>query len=414
MLPIRFRRGRAATVAVAVTAAASWMVLAPVAQATAAETTHTSSTTRAACAAAARPGFAECMSIVRTDVRQLSQASVTPHTGPTGVGYGPSSLQNAYNLGSGTAASGQTVAVIDAYDDPQAAANLATYRSSWGLPACNTTTGVSCLTKVNENGTATPLPAAAGSTGWATEESLDVDMVAAICPYCKILLVEAKSASNADLGTAVNSAVKLGAKYISNSYGGPESTADPGLDSSYYNHPGVAITASSGDSGYGLIYPATSRYVTAVGGTTLTPAAVPRGWAETVWSGTGSGCSVYEAKPTWQTDSGCVRRTDNDVAAVADPNTGVAVYDTYDESGWLEVGGTSVSSPIIASVYALAGVPTAGTYPSSYPYSHTTDLYDITSGSDGTCTPAYLCTGEVGYDGPSGWGTPHGVAGFAP
>ena len=304
--------------------------------------------------------------------------------------------------------------MVDAFDDPTAESDLATYRADWGLPPC----GTGCFEKVNQNGQASPLPAASGSSGWATEESLDLDMVSAICPNCDILLVEANSADITDLGAGVNAAVSLGAGYVSNSYGEGESSSDPTYDAEFFNHPGVAVTVSAGDNGYGVSYPAASPHVTAVGGTSLTPAFSSRGWTETVWGsaaggeGTGSGCSAEEAKPSWQTDAGCADRTDNDVAAVADPNTGVAVYDTYDQGGWLEVGGTSASSPIIASVFALAGPPAADTYPSSYLYQHTSGLFDITSGADGTCSPAYLCTAEAGYDGPTGWGTPDGTAAF--
>jgi subtilase family serine protease len=356
-----------------------------------------------------------CMVLINTSVKPLTQRALGPAAAPVGDGYGPSSLQSAYKLPSSTAGSGRTVAIIDAYDDPSAASDLATYRSDWGLPAC----GSGCFEKVNQNGATSPLPSASGSTGWATEESLDIDMVSAICPKCHIILVEAKSPTTANLGTAVNSAVSLGADYVSNSYGGSESSSDPSYDASYYKHPGVAITASAGDGGYGVEYPAASQYVTAVGGTSLSTSGNTRGWSETVWGstsggeGTGSGCSADDAKPTWQTDTGCARRTNNDVAAVADPNTGVAVYDTYDQGGWLEVGGTSASSPIVASVFALAGTPAAGTYPSSYIYQHTASLFDVTSGADGSCSPAYLCTGETGYDGPTGWGTPNGVTAFA-
>ncbi len=352
------------------------------------------------------------MALIRTDVRQRSAAAAGKKV--VGYGYGPADLRSAYNLPSTTAGTGQIVAVVDAYNDPNAVSDFNFYRSNWGLPACNTTTHAGCLTVVNQNGAASPLPANSGSTGWATEESLDVDMAAAICPACRVYLVEAKSPTTASLGHGVNSAVSvLGAKYVSNSYGGSQSSNDPTFDNSYYKHAGVAVTASAGDSGYGVSYPAASQYVTAVGGTSLVKTGVGRGWAETVWSGTGSGCSTRsEAKPSWQHDSGCTHRTDNDVAAVADPNTGVAIYDTYDQSGWLEVGGTSVSSPIIASVFALAGTPAAGTYPSSYPYAHTGSLYDVTAGSNGACTKAYLCTGEVGYDGPTGWGTPNGTTAF--
>ena len=372
-----------------------------------------STNVRRACAPSTNSTVMSCLALVRTDIPQRSAASFG-FASPTGYGFGPAQLQIAYNLPSSTAGVGESVAVVDAYDDPTAVSDLAVYRSAWGLPPCDTATGAGCLTKVNQNGESSPLPKPSGTTGWATEESLDVDMVSAICPNCHIYLVEAGGPGHVHLGTAVDSAVKvLHVKFVSNSYGSPQKPADPTDDTDYYDHPGVAIVAAAGDSGYGTGYPAASRYVTSAGGTSLTKAtATARGWTETVWSGTGAGCSEYEAKPSWQTDTGCTLRTDNDVAADANPDTGVAVYDTYDAGGWLELGGTSVSSPIIASVYALAGKPTKGTYPSSYPYAHTSDLYDVTSGSDGTCTPAYLCTGKVGYDGPTGWGTPDGTGAF--
>jgi hypothetical protein len=368
-----------------------------------------------ACPVATRPGRMACGVLILMGVKQQAQAALGPDAAPTGVGFGPASLQSAYKLPSSTAGSGQTVAVVDAMDDPNAASDLATYRSDWGLPAC----GTGCFSKVNQNGAASPLPAASGTSGWATEESLDIDMVSAICPLCHIILVEANSATTANLGAGVNSAVSLGADFVSNSYGGSESSSDPTFDTEFYKHAGVAVTASAGDDGFGVEYPAASQYVTAVGGTSLSTSTNARGWTESVWGssaggeGTGSGCSVDDAKPAWQTDTGCAKRTNNDVSADADPNTGVAVYDTYDQDGWLEVGGTSASSPMIASVFALAGTPAAGTFPSSYLYQHTASLFDVTSGSNGSCTTAYLCTGEVGYDGPTGLGTPDGVTAFS-
>ncbi|HEY3732933.1 MAG TPA: putative Ig domain-containing protein, partial [Streptosporangiaceae bacterium] len=365
-----------------------------------------------ACAAAKANHFA-CLSLVRTDVKSHLQSGIHPDAAPVGFGYGEPSLDSAYALPSGSAGSGQTVAVVDAFNDPNAVSDLATYRSSWSLPAC----GTGCFSVVNQNGATSPLPANAGTNGWDVEESLDVDMVSAICPLCHIILVEASNATDADLGAAVNSAVNLGAKYVSNSYGGGESSTDTTLDSEFYNHPGVAVTASAGDSGFGVEYPAASQFVTAVGGTNLTTASNSRGWTEKVWNtssseGTGSGCSTVDPKPSWQKDTGCAKRTNNDTSAVADPATGLAVYDTYSQGGWLEVGGTSASSPIIASVFALAGTPAAGTYPSSYMYSHTSNLFDVTTGSDGSCGGTYLCTAEVGYDGPTGLGTPDGTAAF--
>src|SRR6202044_1026115 len=188
-----------------------------------------------------------------------------------------------------------------------------------------------------------------------------------------------------------------------------------------FSHPGDVITASAGDSDYGVIYPATSPNVVAVGGTSLSTASNARGWTESVWNdgggeGTGSGCSAYEPEPAWQSalglPSGCSKRIDNDTAADADPDTGLAVYDTTNgNGGWNEVGGTSASSPMLAAMYALAG--NAGSTPADDIYTHTSDFYDVTSGSDGSCSPAYLCTAETGYDGPTGIGTPDGVAGLA-
>ncbi|MCX4745436.1 putative Ig domain-containing protein [Kitasatospora sp. NBC_01287] len=349
-----------------------------------------------------------CLALKRTNVVEPNLAS--PNATPSG--YGPSDLSSAYALPSG-AGGGQTVAIVDAQDDPNAESDLATYRSTYGLPACTTANG--CFKKIAEDGS-TNYPT--GDTGWAGEISLDVDMVSAVCPNCHILLVEATSANMDDLGTAVNQAVSQGAKFVSNSYGGSEDSTDTSSDSSYFNHPGVAITVSSGDEAYGAEYPAASQYVTAVGGTSLSKASNSRGWSESVWStssteGGGSGCSAYDAKPSWQKDTGCSKRTIADVSAVADPATGVAVYQTYGGSGWDVYGGTSASSPIIASVYALAGTPAAGSYPSSYPYAHTSNLNDVTTGNNGTCSPTYLCTAGPGYDGPTGLGTPAGTAAFA-
>ncbi|WP_344161645.1 putative Ig domain-containing protein [Streptomyces polychromogenes] len=373
--------------------------------------TPTASTaqTQRLCSEPTKPGFMACHALARTDVKQ--QLSLAPNLVPSG--YGPTDLQSAYALPA-SAGAGATVAIIDAYDDPNAEADLATYRAQYGLPACTTANG--CFKKVDQNG-GTNYPTA--DSGWAGEISLDVDMVSAVCPSCHILLVEANQPSMADLGAAVNRAVAMGAKYVSNSYGGGEDSTDPSSDASYFNHPGVAITVSSGDSGYGVEYPAASQYVTSVGGTSLTRAGgTSRGWSESVWgtssggNGAGSGCSAYTTKPSWQKDTGCAKRTVSDVSAVADPATGLAVYDSYQASGWNVYGGTSASAPIIAAVYALAGTPAAGSYPSSYPYAHTASLNDVTSGANGSCSSSYLCTAKSGYDGPTGLGTPNGVAAF--
>ncbi len=365
---------------------------------------------RRACAAPKRRGLMACLALVRTNVPH-QKGLFAPGTAPSG--YGPADLQSAYSLPSATGGAGQTVAIVDAFDDPNAEADLQAYRAQYGLPVCDTANG--CFEKVNQQGQQGNYPAP--NVGWAEEESLDMDMVSAICPNCHILLVEANDndVTGPNLEIAVNEAVTLGAKYVSNSYGGGEFPSQTTEDTQYYDHPGVAVTASAGDSGYGAQYPAASQYVTAVGGTSLTrDTGVPRGWSESAWRGTGSGCSAYDPKPAWQRDTGCSNRTIADVSAVADPNTGVAVYDTYTDPGWEVFGGTSVSSPIIASTFALAGTPAAGTYPSSYPYADPSALNDVTSGANGTCTPAYLCTAEPGYDGPTGLGTPGGLAAFTP
>jgi len=350
----------------------------------------------------AAAGEARCHSLVLVDAAGNPAAS----SGPSG--YVPADLLAAYNLGLASAGgTGQTIAIVDAYDDPNAASDLAVYRSQFGLSSCTTSNG--CFRKVNQTG-GTSYPRA--NSGWAEEISLDLDMVSAICPNCKILLVEASSSSFANLAAAVDEAAKLGATVISNSYGGSEYSSEVS-DQAHFNHPGIAITVSSGDGGYGVEFPAASQYVTAVGGTTLTKDGSARGFSETVWSGAGSGCSAYIPKPSWQTDAGCSRRTVADVAADADPNTGVAVYDTYrlHPGGWLVFGGTSVAAPIIGSVYALAGNAGSITYGSSS-YSALTSVFDVTSGSNGSCGGLYLCTGMAGYDGPTGNGTPNGTGAF--
>ncbi len=367
---------------------------------------------RAVCSAAKHHGQAACFAVRLSDFDVYAGPSATSagrSASPnTPLGYGPTGLQKAYNLPS-SRGSGRTVAIVDAYNDPNAESDLATYRRAFSLPVCTTANG--CFKKVNESG-GTSYPRSDSS--WAGEVSLDLDMVSAICPNCHILLVEASSSYLSDLGKSVNTAVSLGARFVSNSYGASESSSDTTYDTQYFKHPGVAITASTGDGGYATAYPAESRYVTAVGGTTLTPNSSARGFSEKVWNGTGSGCSAYDAKPSWQTDPSCSRRTGADVSAVADPDTGVAVYDTYQAGGWQVYGGTSASSPIVAATYALAGTPTSGTYPSSYPYAHTSALYDITSGNNGSCGSSYLCTAKVGYDGPTGFGTPNGITAFSP
>jgi hypothetical protein len=350
---------------------------------------------RAVCGAVGL-GHARCNSEVVTDAAGDPVATVTPS------GFGPADLQSAYalaTLSSGQGA-GKTIAIVDAFDDPNAESDLGTYRSQYGLTACTTANG--CFKKVNQSG-GTSYPTA--NKGWAEEISLDLDMASAICPKCNIVLVESTDNSFLNLATAVDQAAAQGANAISNSYGGNEYSSET-TDESHYDHPGIAVTVSSGDSGYGAEFPATSQYVTAVGGTHLVKNTSTRGWGETTWSSAGSGCSAYVGKPAWQTDSGCANRTEADVSAVADPNTGVAVYDTYGgDPGWMVFGGTSAASPIVAAFDVLVGATSP-----QYPYSHTSSYFDVTSGANkSNCgSTDYLCRALAGYDGPTGWGSPNG------
>lgn len=343
------------------------------------------------------------------------EQEVSPAVYGTGFegGYSPTELRSAYDLPSTAAGSGQTVAVVDAYDDPKAEADLHVYRSEYGLSEC--TAGNGCFEKVNEAGESVKYPPA--NRTWAKEISLDLDMVSAICPKCHIILVEASTNEESDLAAAEDEAVKLGATEISDSFVGEHSGEHSG-EAPAYDHPGVPIAASAGDHGFGVAPPASYPTVIAVGGTSLRPGASRRGWTETVWGqesggeGTGSGCSE-EPKPAWQTDVGCPNRTTNDVSAVADPNTPVSIYDTYETgSEWLLMGGTSASAPIVSAAMALASPYTRSFEGAEGLYleaaSGNGGFNDIVSGSDGSCHD-YLCEALPGYDGPSGLGTLHGA-----
>ena len=370
------------------------------------------------CSRSVARGVAHCDAYVRADLFGLdvrpramgaraTPGQALPH-GFVGNGgaYDPAYLQSAYNVPSGGA--GQVVAVVDAYDAPNAESDLAQYRTRFGLPACTTANG--CFTKVDQNG-GNDYPA--HNAGWAQETALDIEMVSAICPNCHILLVEATDAEIENLGMGVNRAVALGANVVTNSYGTDEWSGETQTDAAYFDHPGVAVVASTGDTGYGVSYPASSPHVLAVGGTTLLQATNTgtRKAIESTWSRGGSGCSAFEPKPSWQTDTGCDHRTVADVAAVADPSTGVWVYVGAD-GGWEVFGGTSASAPIVGALYALAGNASSNAEMSSYPYANAAALNDVVAGSNGSCSATYLCRAGPGYDGPTGLGTPDAVTAF--
>jgi len=348
--------------------------------------------------------------------RVVTDAQGNPIAAPLPSGYGPAQFHGGYALPN-TSTGTQTIGIVDAYDDPTAKADLDTYDSTFGLsafPNCGGSVTTACFQKVNQTGAASPLPRT--NAGWALEISLDVQTAHEICQNCKILLVEAKTNSFANLEAAVNTAASLGATQISNSYGGSDSSPN-----SAYNHSGIAITASSGDGGFGVESPASFNTVVAVGGTTLKLTGSNTYSSESVWSGAGSGCSTLNTARSWQTSAsgwaatGCgSERGVADVAADADPNTGAALYDStryQGRSGWFQVGGTSLSAPLIAAVYALKADGSGTSYPASLPYARTSSLHDVTSGSNGTCSTT-MCKGAPGYDGPTGIGTPNGDGGF--
>ncbi len=343
-------------------------------------------------------------------------------------------LRSAYNLPA-TGGSGQTVAIVDAYNDPNAESDLKTYRSHYGLSECTTTNG--CFQKVNQKGEAANYPA--NESGWSTEISLDLDMVSAVCPECHILLVEASNEFLESMEIAENEAATLKATEISDSWDGVE-LAGESSGNSAFEHSGIPIVVAAADHcyvneciGYSApSYPAVVPSVISVGGTSLKKAMNSRGWSESVWFepkaeiekkiveiGTGSGCSVYESKPSWETDKGCADRTDNDVAAVGACNTPLSIYDSYERAGWLNECGTSASAPIIAGIEALStsGARKEGAE-AFWKLGAREKLFDVTEGSNfaigSKSCGSYLCEAKVGYDGPSGWGTPDGVLTAAP
>jgi subtilase family serine protease len=359
------------------------------------------------------PGQMHCMSTwhrFSSTERTLSAANTraaaaAPRPTP---GLAPIDIRNAYSQPK-TGAKGQVIAIVDAYDNPNAEKDLAVYRSTWKLPAC--TTKNKCFRKVNQRGTTKPPK---GDPGWGVEIALDIQAVSATCPGCKILLVEADKPTAASLGAAVNMAAKLGADVISNSYGTSESSTSAAVGKKYFTHAKIPMLASSGDDGFGTAsYPAVLTSVWAIGGTYLshTGASLATGWSETAWKGAGSGCSTVIAKPTAQKDTGCAKRTVADVSAVADSDEGFATYDTYGlgaDNGWIGLSGTSLSAPLIAGMMGHAGHPTT-VAKVSYPYGHRVGLRDVSGGSNGTCSVTYICNGVTGYDGPTGLGSPRGL-----
>jgi hypothetical protein len=323
--------------------------------------------------------------------------------GPMVNGWGPTDFQTAYNLPSSKDGAGQVVAVVDAFDNPNVTSDLAAYRSQFAL-------GKAKFTKYNQRGQKKNYPQ--GNTGWGVEIDLDVQMVSASCPKCTIYLIEADDNYGNNLYAAEKEAVKLGATIITNSWGGGGGSASGGA----FAHKGITYLASAGDGGYGMQDPADYDNVNSIGGTLLHLNG--SSYTESVWPDSGGGCSVV-TKPSWQKDPKCSKRTGNDIAAVA---YGVAIYDTYGNHGWGEVGGTSVSSPLLAGVFGLAaakGLNGSHFWGASSKtikkYMHTT-ISGTLNGCPSQYTGTYLCDGDTGqfktYSGPAGWGSPNGIGAF--
>jgi hypothetical protein len=428
--------------------------------------------------------FAERRVLVRKGTKGARAFAVIPATTPAGAaltgpagGLSPAGLSSAYKYNPAATVSGQTVAIVDAYNDPTIESDLQVFDTQYGLPACTTANG--CFTKVNQVGAASPLPGT--DVGWAGEIALDVETVHAVCQNCKILLVEANDNFNANLEAAVNEAVALHATAISNSWGGID-PAPSATDLSAFKHPGIVITASTGDDGYynydrfsadnAPNFPAELNTVVAVGGTSLYLNQSGTRQSETVWNdngqrdfwqsqmggyamgASGGGCSVTQTAQGWQigvsdwAGTACgTHRLAADISSDADYITGFDTYDTTGASGWGTIGGTSLASPTVAALFALAGGAHGVSYPALTLYGHLgkpAALYDVTTGGDGWCdgegapqcgdpnspsngivdcdypasgtTPTagdLACDAATGYDGATGVGTPNGLAAFA-
>jgi subtilase family serine protease len=359
------------------------------------------------------------IAICKAQINLATTINSNAHASPlTIAGVQPWLLHWIYGLPT-SGGSGQTVGIVVAFDNPHAESDLAIYRQTFGLPACTTANG--CFKKIQWKGPALPK----ADAGWSVESSLDLDAVSATCAACNIVLVEAGTNLIPDLADAVDTAILHGATVVSNSYGVAEAS-DNVRYAPHYVHAGVPITAAAGDVGYGVQFPASVPSVTAVGGTSVQLLS-NKGFSfqEVVWPLTGAGCSAFFPKPSWQKDTGCRTRTVNDIAMIADPADGLAVYDsTFPgtlQGGWSVIGGTSLGAPLVASLFALAAKPgtlqgNATIYAAGAAQtSHSNPmLRKVTAGNDGTCSVAYLCQGVTGYNGPSGNGVPWGIGAVAP
>lgn len=353
-----------------------------------------------------RPGHVSCFSKILLNEDTYSNGRLKPFA-DSFTGYSPQEIQSAYGIQrlSQSSGKGKTIAVVVAYDNPNLEKDLATFRSHFGLAPC--TTANNCFRKLNQRGEQSNYPNYHSS--WSLEAILDVAAVSTTCPNCNVVAVEADSDSFYDIIDAEHVAAASGADYISNSFGGPEMPGEMDLENDFV-FPGKGIFASTGDNGFAgkAAFPSVLPTVTAVGGTTLYKDGSPRGWSERAWNGSGSGCSEFVAKPSWQKDAGCTHRTVADISMVGDPGTGLSVYDT-NNGGWLIVGGTSLSAPLAAGYAALISQNKGA----SWWYENTGFFFDVNSGNNGSCSIVYVCTSLAGYDGPTGLGTPNNTFALA-
>jgi MYXO-CTERM domain-containing protein len=355
-----------------------------------------------ATAAVCSSGLIRCHAHVLITPTGEIQAEAAPLAAPPGLG--PAQIQSAYQIDP-TKARPATVAIVDAFGYADLESDLATYRAQFGLPPCTRANG--CLTILNQNGQTAPLPPESPpDNDWSEETALDVDAISAACPTCKIIVVQADDPSM-NMYTAQDAAAAARPTVISDSWGTPTPVgADPSPLEPFFDHPGIAQFVSSGDSGYdeggqGPTYPSTSAHTISVGGTKLVQAGNARGWSETAWTRGGSSCAYTIARPAYQTASPCTFRAASDIAAIGDPATGLAVYNTR-AGGWVVVGGTSAASPLVAALFASIG---RGDITVAELAQKTSALFDVTSGSNGPCGNI-LCNATTGWDGPTGFGTP--------
>jgi subtilase family serine protease len=326
---------------------------------------------------------------------------VKPAVSTAPSGLSPATIKSVYGFStSSTAGAGKTIAIVDAYNDPTAEADLATFSSAFGLPACTTANG--CFSKVSQTGSKTALPKT--NSGWALEISLDVQWAHAIAPGAHVLLVEASSASTTNLMAAEDYA-RAHAQYVSNSWGGPEFSGEKSYDS-HLAQSGVSFFVSSGDNGLPAEWPSSSPNVISVGGTTLNFSGSTF-TSETGWVDGGGGCSTYETATAAQAafasyaQASCAgKRATPDVSLDADPASGVSVYDStrYNgQAGWWVVGGTSASSPMWAARSADAGAVVNA----AYVYGNSITFRDITAGGNtGGCLVGFdLCSGRGSWTG---------------